>query len=50
LRASYAANLKLLAELDAAYGDQLPWRQVEKHLAELEQLKRDLAEEQREPR
>jgi type VI protein secretion system component VasK len=50
LRKGYAANLKLLAELEAAHGDQLPWRQVEKHLAELEQLKRDLAQEREEPR
>lgn len=45
LRANYGANIKLLAEMEAAYGDGLPWLRVEKHLAELEQLKRDLAEE-----
>jgi hypothetical protein len=45
LRAAYAVNLKLLAELEAAYGDRLPWLQVEKHLAKLDQLKRDLAGE-----
>jgi len=45
LKAIYAANLKLLADLDALHGELLPWRQVEKHLAELEQLKRELADE-----
>jgi hypothetical protein len=46
LRAAYAANLRQLAELETTYGNQLPWLQVEKHLAELERLKRDLAQEQ----
>jgi signal transduction histidine kinase len=40
LRARHARNLRLLAELEAEYGDQLPWIQVEKHFAELEKLKR----------
>jgi len=43
LKARYAGNLQLLAELKAAHGDQLPWIQVENHLAALEQLKRELA-------
>jgi hypothetical protein len=44
LRARYARNLRLLAELKAEYGDQLPWIQVENHFAELEKLKREIAE------
>lgn len=43
LRARYARNLRLLAELKAEYGDQLPWIQVENHFAELEKLKREIA-------
>jgi len=39
LRARHARNLRLLAEMEAEYGDQLPWIQVEKHFAELEKLK-----------
>ena len=45
LRARYANNLRLLAELKAEHGDQLPWIQVEKHFATLEQLKREIAED-----
>jgi len=45
LRARYTENLRLLAELKGKYGDQLPWIEVENHFAALEQLKRDLAEE-----
>jgi hypothetical protein len=43
LCARYARNVRLLAELKAEYGDQLPWIQVENHFAELEKLKRELA-------
>jgi hypothetical protein len=39
LRARHARNLRLLAELKAEYGDELPWIQVEKHFAELEVLR-----------
>jgi hypothetical protein len=39
LRASYAENLRLLAELEKMYGDELPWVQVEKHFAELKVLR-----------
>jgi hypothetical protein len=39
LRASYVENLRLLAELEKRYGDELPWVQVEKHFAELEVLR-----------
>jgi len=45
LKVRYAENLRLLAELERTYGDELPWIQVEKHLAALDQLKRELAEE-----
>jgi hypothetical protein len=45
LRARHARNLRLLGELRAEYGDQLPWVQVENHFAALEQLRRELAEE-----
>jgi ABC-type bacteriocin/lantibiotic exporter with double-glycine peptidase domain len=48
LRVQHAENLRLLAELQAQYGDLLPWIQVEKHFAALEQLQRELAEEKRE--
>jgi signal transduction histidine kinase len=44
LRARHARNLGLLAALKAEYGDQLPWIQVENHFAELEKLKREIAE------
>ena len=45
LRARHARNLRLLAELQAEYGDELPWIQVEKHFAELEKVKREMAED-----
>jgi hypothetical protein len=35
----------LLATLESEYGDDLPWIQVEKHFAELEKLKREMAAE-----
>jgi len=44
LRARHARNLRLLANLKAEHGDDLPWIQVEKHFAELERLKREIAE------
>ncbi len=47
LLARYARNLRLLAQLKAEHGDALPWVQVENHLAEMEKLKRELAEESR---
>jgi hypothetical protein len=46
LLARYARNLRLLAQMKAEHGDALPWVKVENHFAELEKLKRELAEEQ----
>ena len=46
LRARYAENLRLLTELEDTYGDQLPWVQMERHFAALDELKRELAEEE----
>lgn len=43
LRARHARNLRLLAELKAEYGDELPWVRVENHFAELEKVKREIA-------
>jgi hypothetical protein len=48
-KARYAKNLKLVAELEEAYGDQLPWIQVENHFAELERLQREMEEEEQKP-
>ena len=45
LVARHARNLRLLAELKAEYGEQLPWVQVENHFAALEALKREMAQE-----
>lgn len=45
LKRGYAKNLAFLAELESTYGDELPWLEVEKHLAALEQLKSNLEEE-----
>ena len=45
--ARYAENIKLLAELEQTYGDQLPWVQVENHFAALEKLEEDIAQEKR---
>jgi hypothetical protein len=45
LRRRYDENLALLATLEAAYGDALPWVRVENHFAALEALKREIAEE-----
>jgi hypothetical protein len=44
LRARYARNSRLLAQLKAEYGEELPWIQVENHFAALEKLKREMAE------
>ena len=44
LKMRYGENLRLLAELEEKYGDQLPWVQVEKHFAALEELKREVSE------
>jgi uncharacterized protein involved in exopolysaccharide biosynthesis len=44
LKQQYAENLKLLAKLEATYGDALPWVQVENHFAALEALKREIAD------
>lgn len=44
LVARHARNLRLLAELKAEHGEQLPWVQVENHFAALEELKREIAE------
>jgi hypothetical protein len=43
----YEKNLHLLAELEGRYGEEVPWLQVERHLAALDQLQADLAEEKR---
>jgi hypothetical protein len=42
LQMLYTRNVKLLAELKAEYGDELPWIQVENHFAALEELKREI--------
>jgi hypothetical protein len=47
LTRGYAKNLEFLAELESAYGDELPWIAVEKHFAALEQLKSNLEEEKK---
>jgi ABC-type bacteriocin/lantibiotic exporter with double-glycine peptidase domain len=47
LTRDYAKNLAFLAELESTYGDELPWLEVEKHLAALEQLKSNLEEEKK---
>jgi len=44
LVARHARNQRLLAELRAEHGEKLPWVQVEKHFAALEELKREIAE------
>jgi hypothetical protein len=41
----YAENRELLEKLESTYGDALPWVQVEKHFAALEEIKREIAEE-----
>ena len=47
LTQNYAKNLAFLAELENTYGDELPWIEVEKHFAALEQLKSNLEEEKK---
>jgi hypothetical protein len=42
LRARHATNLRLLAQLEAQYGEELPWLRVERHLAALEKLRAEL--------
>ncbi len=44
LSARYSRNKRLLSELKAEHGDRLPWIEVENHFAELERLKREIAE------
>ena len=46
LRVRYAKNLALLAELEGVYGDKLPWIEVERHFAAVEELRRELAREE----
>ncbi len=43
LQARHTRNLRLLSELKAEHGDQLPWVQVENHFAALEKLQREMA-------
>ena len=45
LQARHDENVRLLTELEAQYGEDLPWLQVERHLAALDQLQRELAQE-----
>ena len=45
----YVDNVALLAKLEATYGDALPWVQVERHFAALEELKREIAEGREKP-
>jgi hypothetical protein len=45
LKRLYVENLALLARLEATYGVALPWVQVERHFAALEELKREIADE-----
>lgn len=42
LRVRHAGNVELLAEMEASYGDQLPWVQVDRHFAELEKVRREV--------
>jgi hypothetical protein len=43
LKARDVRNRALLADLQAKYGDDLPWLQVERQLAEIEKLKTEMA-------
>lgn len=45
LKRLYAWNLALLTDMKKAYGDQLPWVQMENHFAKLERLKQELFRE-----
>lgn len=47
LRQRHDENVLLLAELEKQYGEDLPWLQVERHFAALEQLQRELAQEEK---
>ncbi len=47
LAARHDRNLALLASLKREYGDDLPWLEVERHLAALEKLVSDLEVEKR---
>jgi ABC-type bacteriocin/lantibiotic exporter with double-glycine peptidase domain len=47
LRERHVKNLLLLEQLQARYGDGLPWLQVERHLAALAELEGELAREKR---
>jgi hypothetical protein len=49
LKARHDENMVLLTQLHAEYGDDLPWLQVERHLAALDQLQKELARENRTP-
>jgi hypothetical protein len=42
LRVQHTTNLRLLAQLEAQYGEELPWLRVERHLAALEKLRAEL--------
>ena len=42
LRMRHAHNLRRLAELEAQYGMNLPWLEVERHLAALAELRSEL--------
>jgi hypothetical protein len=44
-KARYGENLRRVGEMEALYGNQLPWVQVEAHFAALEKLKGELARE-----
>ena len=45
LKRRHRRNLQLLKELEARYGEDLPWLQVERHLAAVEKLQEELREE-----
>jgi hypothetical protein len=45
LRVRHASNLRRLAELEAKYGMNLPWLEVERHLAALAELRGELNRE-----
>ena len=45
LRLRYEKNLRFLAELQSQYGESLPWLEVERHLAALEQLQWELKQD-----
>ncbi len=47
LQARYERNRQRLAELEREYGEDLPWLQMERHMAALKELQRELEEERR---